>query len=261
MIWEIGSILKHAVLPPLGLGWLFLLAWWLMPRRPRTARWLLGVTLLVCYLAATPLAGDFLMRHFVEDRVPASSAQPQAIVVLGGGRGLAFDEHGKVIEGEAAGSTLERLLTGARLQRLTGLPLLVTGGKPDGFDPPEGIVMRDALVGEFKVPVRWVEAASRNTVENARFSAPLLQAAGVKTIFLVTSDFHMRRARALFENQGFAVVPVPALAALSADGRPLASFGRPFSWREVVPTMAAATQTFFACNEMAGMIYSRLSMR
>jgi uncharacterized SAM-binding protein YcdF (DUF218 family) len=260
VIWQFGSILKHIFLPPLALGWVLLLAWLLMRRRPRTARWLLGAALVSGYLAATPLVGDYLMYRFVDDHAPAAAGAPQAIVVLGGGRGLAFDANGRVLEGFPAGATLDRLLTGAHLQKLTGLPVLVTGGKSDGYDPPEGAVMRDSLMRDFAVPVRWAETASRNTVENASFSAPLLHGAGVKTIFLVTNEFHMRRARLLFEAQGFDVVPVPALWPLSAQGRPLQQGTSPFAWRDLVPTTTALTRTFLACNEMAGMIYARMNM-
>ncbi|MDB5803355.1 MAG: transrane protein [Betaproteobacteria bacterium] len=260
MIWEIGSVLKHTLLPPLALGWVLLLVWLLMRRRPRTARWLLGLVLLFGYLAATPWLSNTLMDRFVIDRRPPAATAPQAIVVLGGGRGLAFDAQGRVAEAFPIGGTMDRLFTGARLQRQTKLPVLVTGGKNDGYDPAEGEMMRDVLLRDFNVPVRWVEVASRNTVENASMSAPLLRAAGVKTIFLVTNDFHVRRARALFEAQGFAVVPVPALVPLAPDGRPVVEAPSPFSWRELVPNTAALGRTFLACNEIAGMLYARMNM-
>jgi uncharacterized SAM-binding protein YcdF (DUF218 family) len=262
MIWSLGSMFKGLFLPPLGLAWLAVLAWLLWRRRPRAARCLLGAALALGYLSATPLASRWLMQTFITnvDTTPAPG-KPQAIVVLGGGRKLAFDQQGRVQQGYVSGFTLERVLTGAQLHRLTGLPVLVTGGKPDGYDPPEGDTMRTALERDFGVPVRWTESASRNTVENAQFSAPMLREAGVKTIFLVTSDFHMRRSRALFESQGFAVTPVFAMHPLLPDGRMLPVADEPFRWRQLVANMSAAQETYFACNEMAGMLYARLNMR
>jgi uncharacterized SAM-binding protein YcdF (DUF218 family) len=66
------------------------------------------------------------------------------------------------------------------------------------------------VLGEdFGVAVRWQEGASRTTWENATLSAPLLRAAGVRCIVLVTQAWHMPRARWCFERQGFAVVPAP----------------------------------------------------
>jgi len=130
MLWQIVSLLKRFFLPPLALGWLLLVAWLLMRKHPRAARSLLGVALAGLYFAATPLCSNWLMERFVFDHAPPAAAAPQVIVVLGAGRGLNFDASGKVLEGTPIGSTMERLVTGARLAKMTGLPLLVTGGKP-----------------------------------------------------------------------------------------------------------------------------------
>ena len=256
-MWFIGTSLKHALLPPLGLAWLVLFAWLLLRRRPRAARWLLAVVLVLGYLACTPASSGWLMARFVLDSGAVAPSAPQAIVVLGGGRALSFDAQGKVIEAAPSSGTLERLFTAARLQKQTGLPLLVTGGKVDGYDPTEGIVMRDSLENAFGVKVRWVEGESRNTVENASFSAPVLRGAGVHTIFLVTSDYHLRRSRLLFEAQGFAVTPVAALSSLAANGTMLPAAAAPFRWRDLIPNIYAAEQTFIACNEIAGTVYAR----
>ena len=70
-------------------------------------------------------------------------------------------------------------------------------------------VMRQTLKRDFDVPVRWVEAAARNTYENARFSAQLLKRANVRTIYLVTHAWHMRRAKASFQAVGIEVVAAP----------------------------------------------------
>jgi uncharacterized SAM-binding protein YcdF (DUF218 family) len=52
-----------------------------------------------------------------------------------------------------------------------------------------------------------LEEDSRNTRENARFTAQRLRPGS--RILLVTSALHMRRAAALFESQGFLVTPAP----------------------------------------------------
>jgi len=254
MLWEIGSILKHVVLPPLGFGWLLLLAWLLMRRRPRTARWLLGTSLFLLYLSATPVTGR-LLTAIIEVGPAPPGAVPQAIVVLGGGRGLIIDANDQVVGSFPPASALERLLTGAQLQKHTGLPLLVTGGAVDGRQPAEAAVMRESLQRDFGVTVRWVEDRSRNTVENARFSAPLLKAAEVNTIILVTHEYHLKRARLLFEAQGFAVVPwsthspVPASTNV-APGRP------PLGWRDFWPSANAFFDNFLGFNEIAGTVYA-----
>jgi uncharacterized SAM-binding protein YcdF (DUF218 family) len=105
-------------------------------------------------------------------------------------------------------ATLDRMRYGARLARDSGLPLLVSGGAPSG-GRPEGELMREALERDFVIKVRWVEAASRNTAENASMSAPILKAAGVTRIALVSNAWHLPRALPLFQKEGLEVTPAP----------------------------------------------------
>ena len=55
--------------------------------------------------------------------------------------------------------------------RQTGLPILATGGSVMGNTVPEAVLMKEALELEYGVKVRWVEDRSRNTLENALYSA------------------------------------------------------------------------------------------
>lgn len=261
MIWEIGSGLKHLFLPPYVFGWLLVLAWLLARKSPRGARWALALALIGGYVCGTPWFSSRLT-HFVLDHKAASPATaPQAIVILGGGRTVTYDARDRAIEAYPSAAGLERVATGARLQRTTRLPILVTGGASPAEGFPEAEVMRDALVRDFNVPVRWVEGAARNTVENARLSASMLRAAGVTSIYLVTSDYHLRRGRVLFEDQGLSVIPVAAQRPTGSDGQLVETGYGPPSWRDFVPNAFSLTDTYMASNELAGMLYARLNMR
>jgi len=46
-----------------------------------------------------------------------------------------------------------------------------------------------------------IEKESKSTLENANFAKPLLEAAGVQRVLLVTSSFHARRALATFQQR------------------------------------------------------------
>ena len=59
------------------------------------------------------------------------------------------------------------------------------------------------------MPVRWVEAQSLSTYENAQLSTRMLQQAGIGKIYLVTHAWHMPRATSAFEAAGMQVVPAP----------------------------------------------------
>ncbi|TIU18533.1 MAG: YdcF family protein, partial [Mesorhizobium sp.] len=54
-----------------------------------------------------------------------------------------------------------------------------------------------------------LENRSRNTYENAVFTRELVTPKPGETWLLVTSAFHMPRAKALFDKAGFATVPWP----------------------------------------------------
>jgi uncharacterized SAM-binding protein YcdF (DUF218 family) len=71
--------------------------------------------------------------------------------------------------------------------------------------------MKESLINDFHVPVQWVEDQSRTTLENARFSAAILQAQNIHTVYLVTHAAHMPRALAAFEQAGVHVIPAPTM--------------------------------------------------
>jgi uncharacterized SAM-binding protein YcdF (DUF218 family) len=253
MIWEIGTVAKHLLLPPVGLGWLLVLALWQMRRRPRLARLLVGLALSGGFLMASPLVADALHRLVVVPATESAYSRAQAIVVLGGGRGLIWDErHDQVVDAYPGAFTLERIHAGARLARRTGLPLLVTAGKPDGYDPTEAEVMRRVLETDWGVKVTWVEDRSRNTAENAGFTAGILLPQGIRTIILVTSGFHLRRAMTVFGQAGFEALPHPA--------PPLGPPG-PIEWRHFIPNAQALMRSHYAIHELAGNTYSLLRAR
>jgi uncharacterized SAM-binding protein YcdF (DUF218 family) len=205
------KLLTALILPPTGPVLLALLGLWLTRSKSRRwqhgGRWLASLSLLGLLVLALPVVGKALMAP-LEPYPPITPTQlqrVQAIVILSGGTYFDAPEYG----GDTVDyNTLERLRYGARLARESRLPLLVTGGAPFG-GRPEGESMREVLETDFGVKVRWVEAASRDTVENASLSAPILKAAGITRIALVSHGWHLPRAIALFEKQGLTVTPAP----------------------------------------------------
>lgn len=207
--WLATNLLAAFLLPPLnglllaGLGWLL----WL--RRPRLARLLVGSGLALLFVFSLPAVGDAMLRTLEGEPVSRTDLeQAQAIVVLGGGRYREAPEY----NGDTVGNeTLARLRYAAKLQRESGRPILVTGGRPDGAGLSEAETMRHVLVGEFAAPVRWIEGESDNTRENALYSAQLLKRDGISRVLLVTHAWHMPRAARSFEQAGIAVSPAPTL--------------------------------------------------
>lgn len=164
-------------------------------------------------ILSLPLTGYQLMQGIESRFTPLrlttainAGPPPGAIVILGGGRYTDAVEYG---DGDSVSRiTFERLRYGAHLHRLTGLPLLVSGGSPYGENTSEAELMQAAL-REFRIEAKWVEGKSANTQENARYTKMMLAEAGVRRIYLVTHAAHMPRALWAFENEGVNTIPAP----------------------------------------------------
>lgn len=208
MSWLLTQIVSALLLPPLNLLLLFTLGFLLWHKRPVIARVLVALSLLLLWVLSTPFFAEALLHGLEGDPYVTDTRKPlaDAIVVLGGGTYFHAPEYG----GDTVSSeTLERLRFAAKLQRETNKPLLVTGGTPAGNHVSEAEQMKQVLEQEFKVPVQWVEGASDNTEQNARYSREILKQAGIDRIYLVTHASHMPRAVLSFQRAGFQVVPAP----------------------------------------------------
>ncbi|KQV82492.1 hypothetical protein ASD15_10775 [Massilia sp. Root351] len=244
------SQLAHVVLLPPMCLFLAMLAGWLLRRRwPRFGTALAGGGLAALVVLSTDAGARLLVRPLETMSAPLAPGQPlaQAIVVLAAGN----MEHAPEYGGNSPDSiALARLRYGARLQHQTGLPLLVSGGNADPARgiPPKAESMARALREDFRTEVRWVEAASATTAENAAFSARLLKPAGVRTVLLVTDAMHMPRARRTFERAGLQVVAAPTM---------FRAWG-PVSASSFLPRADALASSYYAAYEWIGLAWYRL---
>ena len=138
---------------------------------------------------------------------PSPGDAPQAIVVLGSGTLQDGADDRTAVRLTPA--SLERVLQGRRIARMTGLPLLVSGGVPPQGGPAEADLMARVLTQDFEQPVKWIERRSRDTLENASLSRQILAPLAIDRIVLVTNALHMRRAETIFRAAGFQVLPAP----------------------------------------------------
>ncbi|HMN81900.1 MAG TPA: YdcF family protein [Burkholderiaceae bacterium] len=220
------QVLEACLFPPGGLVLLAVFALFGARRWPRTMHGLLLVCLIGLWLTATEGIGRVIARSVEGSQkgvTPEQVAQmmrapdaPGAVVVLGGGsrRDLREWDGPEVLKQ----GTLQRAVHGARVARWSGLPLLVSGGALQPGTRSEAELMTRLLRDDLRLAPRWVESRSLDTRENARESASLLSAAGIRRVFLVTDALHMPRAIRMFERYGLAVVPVPsAFSGAAAD--------------------------------------------
>lgn len=209
MSWFVTNFIAAFLLPPLSLLLVFALGILLLHRRRRFAMPPLLIVFGLLWIVSTPYFAEGALRS-LESRATVLDSQRQqadAVVILGGGTYFHAPEYAG--QDTVSEQTLMRLRYGAKLQRETGKPILVTGGKPLGNHLPEAQQMRAVLEQDFRVPVRWTEETSDNTFENAHHSFRMLQAQGVRRIYLVTHAWHMPRAADVFRRAGFEVVEAP----------------------------------------------------
>lgn len=128
--------------------------------------------------------------------------QAQAIVLLGAGIRDSQELFGKISATELG---LERMRYAAYLQKETQLPLLISGSAYNGTS--EADTMAHELQQFFNVPTTWIENKAQTTKENIQFSKAILASEHINKIILVTQQWHMPRAKYLFEQAGFEVYP------------------------------------------------------
>lgn len=204
----------------------------------------LGLTSFVWLLFWSMPASCIVLINGLERNFPPLSVQTlpkaQSIVVLGG----AIRPPNKTNPFPNMNSMADRIWHAARLYHAGKAPLLVlSGGGGRKLNRTEAAAMK-LLLSDLGVPASAMilEGRSRNTRENAQFSAALLREKGIDTVLLVTSAMHMCRALTHFRNEGLDVVAV----ATDHIGGPISS------WLQFVPNAEALLVSALALKEWIG---------
>ncbi|TCH98257.1 YdcF family protein [Roseococcus sp. SYP-B2431] len=236
-------MLKEFLLPPGSLILASLALLFLFRRRPGAGRAILLAATACLYLLSTPYVASLLIRslQWYPPIVPGGGPPAEAIVVLSAGR----DRHVPMFGGDTIDSlSLERLRFAARLQRASGLPLLVSGGpppRPGGL--PMAALMAEALAQDFGLETRWREEASTNTAENALLSARLLAEVPIRKVYVVTHAWHLPRAMMAFRATGLEAIPAPSSHAVSQR----------VTAEALLPNARALSDSAYALHEWIGM--------
>lgn len=237
-LFYVRKVLGTLVLPPIGPLILAFAGLLLLGRRPKLGRSLAWLGFTTLLLLSMPLVSDILSKA-LDDSGPLDFTEARtarAIVIPGGGVRRNALEYG----GDTVGQfTLERVRYGAWIARRTGLPVLVSGGVVFS-GTAEALVMRQTLVDEFGIAVKWMETQSRNTHENALRSAEILRAHAIRRIILVAHGVDMRRFRAEFEAAGLEVVPAPTLISDPTFDEPGA----------LIPSARSLLRSYYALYEL-----------
>lgn len=221
----------------------------LLKSKPRTGKTLAWTGLLLWLFLSSPLGISLIARPLENypPITPKALTETQAIVILAGGQRRNNEE----LDGHATVNrlTLERVRYGARLARQTKLPILLSGGAPTGYEA-ESRLMAESLKNDFGLKATWIETQSLDTEDNARYSAQILQQAGITRIALVTHAAHMRRAVAEFQAVGLQVTPAPL--SFMSDGP------RGEEFFDYLPNMTSAYTGWYAAHEWLGIAAQKL---
>ena len=175
-------------------------------RAPRAGRALTLIGAGALLVVSVLPVGVLLLRP-LEERfppLPKDAAAPYGIIVLGGPISVSLSlAHGQTALEEGAARLTEAAILARRFPEAK---IVYTGGGGRPTDPSEAIEARNLLVA-LGVDASRIETEthSRNTVENARFTAALVKPRPEQTWWLVTSAWHMPRSMGLFEKAGFSV--------------------------------------------------------
>src|SRR5271166_5903880 len=239
------SILLALVMPPTGFVTLIIAGLLLGGRRFRLGRYLAWASVAGLLLFSLPIVSNSVLEALESNlpTAPTADHPPQAIIVLG-----AEVIRDRQPPGVRPGLlSLDRLRTAAALHRRTGLPLLPAGGTTEPDTEAVGLVMQQSLRDDFQTPARWVEAQSLDTWENARFSADILRAEGITSVYVVTHAWHMKRALLAFQGTGLTVTAAPT---------PLDATDRP-DLLDLLPRASAWQTAYYAMHEWVGLVWYR----
>jgi uncharacterized SAM-binding protein YcdF (DUF218 family) len=192
-------------------------------RHARTGRLVGAGAIILLAAATTPLVGQILVAP-LEDRFPQPPPglpPPDGIIVLGS----AVNDAVSKARGQTVFAEGERIFEAAMLaKRYPNARVIYTGGSGSLFTTvsTEALEARKVLTDLGVDPSRvTLEDKSRNTEENALFTAALVHPKPSQRWLLVTSAYHMPRSMGVFEKAGFNVIAFPVAFRTLGRGRPL----------------------------------------
>ncbi len=210
MTFVLQKALWFLMLPPASLMILIFAGLLLINKKRRLlGKFLIFLGVAVLYVLSIGQVADMIVKPLEKASKPLTEEkiQTDAVVVLGGGSvDLEWLGTAPVPNSE----TSSRLLEGVLLARRFEVPLILSMGNGESFatkvNDADTMAQTALAMG---IPKRQIiiENVSRDTLENSYAVRKLVKG---NRIILVTSAYHMKRAKAMFVKRGFTVIPAPA---------------------------------------------------
>ncbi len=247
----IRRILASFLLPPgVFVTVLAVAAFWHLRKGRRVAAGIHLVLASAAWLLSVAPGADFLIRALEAPFERCREPRGDVIVLLGGGvYGGAPDLSGT---GAPSEETWARIGSAVRAQKALGVPVIVSGGKVFRDKPAEAPIVGRVLV-DLGVPADRVivEERSRDTRENAVYTAEIAGRRGFRAPLVVTSAYHMRRALRSFRKAGLDAAPCPAAFRTWT--------GKRYGPEDLLPDAAFLRRSSVAVREYAALLVDRIS--
>lgn len=244
---------------PLGLSCVLIIAAILLSRHIRFQRVILILALVLLWVSSTRWVSMGLLRSLEWRYLPPEQILEGEVAVLLGGGSMPAEAPRSIVEVNSAG---DRILYAAWLYNQGKIShILISSGLLDwsitDSTPAQDMATLLEMMG---VPpdALWLETESRNTYENALYSAKILEEKGINEIFLVTSASHMPRSVKLFEAQGLKVTPLPTdFTVTQRSWQELVQADFRVQLLNLIPSAGNLSQTTRALKEYIGIfVYS-----
>ena len=242
-------IYLHKILPfflsPLGFIILFLIVSVFFRQRLMVL-----ISLLILLISSNAYVGNYLFSTLEDPYKPLSMNsinESDAVVVLSG----MINQVGKKENIKYEWSDPDRFFAGVKLIKNNKSKLLIftAGQLPWTKDwRPEGDILKDKAI-EFGIDKNkiLVSAKVKNTYEESLKTLQLIPRGS--SIILVTSAFHMKRSKFLFEKQGFRVNPFPVDFKI---------YNYNLTILDIIPSLSAISKTSLFIRENIGRLYYKI---
>jgi uncharacterized SAM-binding protein YcdF (DUF218 family) len=248
-MFTIKKVLTPFLLPPgIFIISIILAGVWFLQKK----NWRIGIVALVfgCFAWAfsiSPVSDAMIRSLETEYSIPQ---KPSGDVIILLGRGVYQNAPDLSGRGAPADDYLIRIVTAVRLQKRLNIPIIVSGATGSNDKIAEDHIVKRFLT-DLGVPARniVIEATSRDTFENAKFSQEICERSNFANPILVTSAYHMMRAVMIFGKIGLEVTPFPTGFISYRD--------KPYNWKEFLP--ADFRKASIAIREYIGFIFYKVA--
>jgi uncharacterized SAM-binding protein YcdF (DUF218 family) len=206
MFFFLSKVLAFLIMPYTWAIVLLLLAW-RSKNEVRKRKFFIGAVIILLVFSNRFILNQAMIAWEISPVKDPAPDTYDAVIVLGG-----FSTYNEEFDRTNFIGSADRLMQGIRLTKNGVAPKLIVSGGSGSITFPDHLegVRTEKYLREIGFPdsLLITENSSKNTYENAKFTAEILKKNNIKGKYLlITSGFHMRRSLGCFAKQGLTCDP------------------------------------------------------